>query len=204
MRIEIRRQAVHLSGIIFIFLAQFIGNIIFAYFFIIALAFLLWSLHIQKIEKRSAHLLKRLEHKFRDFALGFEREEAKPFSGAAWFFFSCGLTFLIFPLQVASAACMILAVGDAFSTLVGKTIGKRKIMGKKTLEGSIAFLLTGAIAAWLFVPLSVALIGTLVGTIAEMLFGHDILENANRRGLISDNLAVPLASAAVMFLSVVF
>jgi dolichol kinase len=203
MGVESRRQAVHLSGIIFVFLAQFIGSIITIYFFIIALVLLLWSAHIQIEERRSKSLIKRLEHRFREFAMRFERRNVMaPFTGAIWYFFSCGLTFLIFPLPVASAACMILSVGDAASTLVGKNVGRKKVIGKKTFEGFLAFFLTSVVAAWLFIPFQLAIIGSLTGAVAELLFGMEVLEHLAGKGIVNDNLAVPILSAIAIFFSI--
>jgi len=142
MDAETRRQAVHISGILFIFLAQFIGNIICLYFFAITITLLLWSIHIQRVAHHSKSIIEKIEKRFREFALTFERRKiAIPFAGAIWYFFSCGLVFFIFPLDIASAACIILSVGDAVSNLVGRTIGKIKTIGEKTVEGSLGFFL---------------------------------------------------------------
>jgi dolichol kinase len=204
MDLENRRQVIHLAGILFIFLAQFIGSIITLYFFIITLVLLFWSIHIQLEEKHSKNIVRRLEHKFRELAMKFERKHVKaPFTGAIWYFFSCGLVFLIFPLPIASAACIILAVGDAASTIVGKSFGKRTTIGTKTFEGSLAFLVLSLFFAWLFVPLQIAVIGSLTGMIIEMLFGLEHLEQKKEAGMIDDNFAVPIASAIVMFFALI-
>jgi len=204
MNVESRRQAVHISGILFIFLAQFMGSIITLYFFIVTLVLLFWSIHIRLEEKYSSNIVKRLEYKFREFAMKFEREHAKtPFAGAIWYFFSCGLVFLIFPLPVASAACIILAVGDAASTVIGKSLGKRRTLGTKTFEGSLAFLIVSLFFAWLFVPLQIAVIGSLTGMIVEMLFGLKHLEQRKEAGMLDDNFAVPVMSAIAMFFALV-
>lgn len=203
MKIEIRRQLVHISGIIFVFLAQYIGQIIVFYFFAVALTLLLYSQIILK-ELERANILTRLESKIRNFTMKFEREQIpRPFVGAIWFFFSLGLTFLVFPLPIASAAGFMLSIGDGLSTLVGKHFGRIKTIGQKTLEGTAALFL-GSLTAALFVPLPVAALGALAAAIAELMPEIAPLARLRNRGLLDDNLLVPLLGGAVVLLAIAF
>jgi len=160
------------------------------YFFILALFFLLYSEYVKREEKRLSNILKRMEHRFRDLTLKFERKEQlkNPFQGAFWFYFSCALTLLIFPFAIASAACSMLAVGDSFSTLFGLKFGRHKIRKNKTLEGSLACFLGSFAVGLFFVNPILSITGAMAASIAEL------------SPKINDNLTIPLVSGIVMFL----
>lgn len=115
----------------------------------------------------------------------FEREEnikRFPFKGAVWL--AIGVTFpiLFIPsdnFNVVCAIIMIAAVGDSFSTIVGKVYGKHKI-GGRTVEGAITFIISGFLGALIFVDPLLALILAFVGSVIELLAFFD------------DNLLIPL------------
>jgi glycerol-3-phosphate acyltransferase PlsY len=191
MRTELSRQLLHLSGLLFIILAQFIEKeITIVYFFILALFFLLYSEYIKREEKKLSNILNRLENRFRDFTLKFERREhlGNPFQGAFWFYLSCAVTLFIFPFHIASAACSMLAVGDSFSTLFGIKFGRHSIRKNKSLEGSLACFLGSLAVGLFFVNPVLALAGAASAAFAELSAG------------INDNLTIPVFSGGVMFL----
>lgn len=204
MKREIPRQFVHLSGLIFIIIAQFTGGLIVSFYCLfIALTFLLYSEFVRGEGKRLERFVRRLESRVRDFVSSFDRDNiARPFLGAFWFYLAFGLTLLVFPLGVASAACIILAVGDSLSTLTGRAWGRHRI-GGKTMEGALAFLVSSFLAASLFITLPLALIGALAGALAELLPELGFLKKLHVRGLIDDNLLIPLISGAVIWLLMV-
>ncbi len=199
MKTEIPRQLVHLSGLVFIALAQFTGGIIVSFYCLfIAFTFLAYSEYVRRAEDRLEMVIHRLESRIRNFVSRFDRKGiSRPFVGAFWFYLAFGIAFLIFPLGAASAACIILAVGDSLSTLTGRAWGMHRI-GGKSLEGSLAFLMSSFPAASLFVSPPVALAGALAGTLVELAPEAGFLKNLKGRGLLDDNLLIPLASGAVM------
>jgi len=189
IRMELSRQMVHLSGVVFIIMAQFIGReLAIVYLSMIALFFFIYSWYVRTQEKKLENLLGKMESKFRDLTLKLERKHVvNPFSGAMFFYIGCALTFFMIPsLAVASAACAMLAVGDALSTLAGKKFGKRKI-GAKTLEGSFACF-AGALAAGIFfVSPAIAVAGAVAATLAELV------------PRIDDNLVIPIVAGLAMY-----
>ena len=194
MHQEVRRQLIHLSGVLFILMAQFTGRAVaVAYFFLIAFTFLLYSFHVKSVEKRWEHFVHKVEAKLRDVTLGFERPHSMPFQGAFWFYIGCGLAFALFPLQVATAATIMLAVGDAFSTLVGVHVGKTRLLENKTLEGTVACFATAFIAGSFFIAPSIAFAGAVAAAAGELLPGL-----GKRRWYIDDNWIMPLLSGVVM------
>ncbi len=198
---EHKRQAVHLSGLLFVLLAHVVGSpLISAYFFMIALTFLAYSEYVHRESQRLSGMLSSMENRFRSFLTGFERPETRPFLGAFWFYAGCGLAFLAFPIGVASAGCAMLAVGDAVSTLVGKNLGSRKLVGKKTVEGSLSFFLSSLAIGAVFISLPVAAVGALAATAAELIPESNRLKGARKAGLVDDNYIIPIAACLVMSL----
>jgi phytol kinase len=101
-----------------------------------------------------------------------------------------------------AAAAMIWGFGDAAAALVGKALGRRRLLhraieGAKTIEGTAAMVAAGAIAAfvtllfyggapWWLSLAAAALVAPFAG----------IVELFSRKGM--DTLTVPLASAAAL------
>jgi len=188
MRFELARQAVHLSGLLFVIVAQFVRKeIAVTYFLLIALFFFVYSWYVRTQEKKIASLLGKLEARFRDFTLGFERKNANPFTGAMFFYLGCAIAFALFPLPFASAACAMLAIGDALSTVVGVNFGKHKICGK-TLEGTIACFFGSLVGGIFFVNIYLAVTGAFFASLAELV------------PKIDDNLTIPVFSGLAMLL----
>ncbi len=118
------------------------------------------------------------------------REEEKPaLMGATYFIFSTILTILLFPKSIAIASILILIVSDTAAALTGKGIGRIKIFGK-TLEGSLAFLVTSLLIVWAYPHLD-----RLSGSLAAL--GAALVEILPIR--INDNLSIPLVAGAIMF-----
>jgi dolichol kinase len=118
------------------------------------------------------------------------REEEKPtFMGSTYFLFSTILTILLFPKSVAIASLLILILADTSAALIGKEVGRVSIYGK-TLEGSLAFLLTSLLIVWIYPNLN-----RLSGSLGA--FGATIIEILPIK--INDNLTIPLVAGAIMF-----
>jgi len=202
MRNEILRQLVHMSGLFFIALALFIDKILVGVLFMLtALMFLLYSEYVSRCEKDHSTLLSKIECRMRDFAFMLERAEAKrPFAGAFWFYFGAGLAFLVFPLNAASAAGATLAISDSLSTIIGKRFGKRRIIGKKTLEGTMAFFVSAFFVCLLFFNPAGAAIGAAAASFAELLPEWKPVSRSRLSGLLDDNLLIPLIAGFVLTL----
>lgn len=199
---ELSRQVVHLSGILFVILLFYIpAGLVSLYSFVLSLGLLVYAAYLRLERNRLLRLLERIESPFRKALLHFEyRQEQSPmFAGAFWFFFSLGLAALIFPLPIAAAAMWMLSVGDVFSTLVGKGCGKRKVIGKKTLEGSLAMFFS-CLTAVIFLPILPVILGSVVAVLAELLPEYKGLQKPRTKGIIDDNLLIPLAAGIVMWL----
>jgi phytol kinase len=180
--LEVRRQLFHLvlGSIITIavwLLKPAYGNIIlaplaFAIMLLLALPRLAPNLVV------SNHLLTRFERK----------KDVKTFPYKGAIFYGIGIFFPIYLLQIniACIVILILSIGDAMSTLVGKFYGKIRI-GSKSIEGTIAFIVFSLIGNIVF--LIIAGRADLLGITVIMTTAGALLE---LQPVIDDNLAVPI------------
>ncbi len=131
------------------------------------------------------------------FLKTFDREEDMkkfPGKGALFFFLGSVTALYLYGVQIASAAILILAVGDSINLLVGKPFGRvvNPLDTKKMFEGSIAGFVAGFIVASLFVPLIYAIIASAVAMLVEMIDFKEMQVN--------DNILIPLFSGLVLWL----
>lgn len=91
--------------------------------------------------------------------------------GSTYLLIACLLTIHLFPKPVAVLALSFLILGDTVAAIVGKSIGRIRLLGGKTLEGSLAcFAVCFGLTLLLpDVPLPVGLVGALVATVFELL-----------------------------------
>ena len=119
--------------------------------------------------------------------------------GSSYFIFGALLSIIIFPKPVAIASLYVLIVCDATAAIVGTGWGKTRIF-KKSLEGSIAFFISGIVVV-LFVLQDKPLWGEAAmqnnlswGILAG--FGAAMVE-LFPTGL-DDNLTIPLVAGMIM------
>ncbi len=118
-------------------------------------------------------------------------------NGATWMCAAAAICAAVFPPTIAAAALALVMIGDAAAALVGRRMGRRRFpWSEKSLEGSLAFIVAGFLAALLIVQLgepqpgiAALTFGTLVGAIAEALPLP-----------LNDNLRVALLAGVAMWL----
>jgi dolichol kinase len=97
---------------------------------------------------------------------------------------------------VAAVAAGILGVGDPIAGLIGRRFGRIKLVNNRSLEGTLAFFVSGAVVAFallrafhpalgLGAALGIAALASLFGALAELF---------SRR--VDDNFSVPVSAAA--------
>jgi len=191
------RSLFHVSnGVFCLLLIQFfltptgliIGASIFASF--------AWSLEILRkifpsVNRWLLHVLAKIAHP----------HEAYEVNSATWF--GSGLVMLaVFSTPLyASVAVMVLALADPAAGYIGRRYGRTRLVGRRTLEGSLTFVVVGALVCywvfWAFYPqvaLSTVIVFSVVagvcGALAELFTGP-----------VDDNLSIPLAIAGSLALT---
>lgn len=202
-KLEISRQLIHLCGFLFVIVAQFTGGpFVGFYAFLVAIVLFLYSEIIVRQQRRFHTIFDRMESAVRDTLTKFERKDVqRPFTGAIWFFFSFGIIFYFFPMQpvnIASVLGLILSLGDSLSTLIGLKFGRHKIIGSKTWEGSLSFLIIAFLVSLIFLNPIMALITAIISMIVELLPETGSLVKYKRRGLIDDNILIPIITGLLL------
>ncbi|CDG66042.1 MAG: hypothetical protein PWQ15_1235 [Methanobacterium sp.] len=179
MKKELWRQLIHASGVFIVFLSYILPPKVLIILCVAILAFVILIFHLDH------------HHHIPFFSTIFriaKRDEDE--IGFIYFFIGIILTLSLFQFNmgIANAAILILLFGDSASTLIGRRWGKMRLsfQPKKTLEGSLAFLVVSLVVSLTQVPLVPALAGAIGGTITEAYSPID------------DNITIPLISALVM------
>lgn len=121
----------------------------------------------------------------------FLREQEKHgLIGSTYFIFGALLAIILFPKPVTIASLYILIICDAAAGIVGSGWGKTRIFAK-SLEGSIAFFVTGMIVI-LFTMRDNLLWGTLA------VLGAAVVELVPTG--FDDNLTIPVVAGAIMMI----
>ncbi len=111
-------------------------------------------------------------------------------TGATYLLFGSLICIILFPREIAVISILYVSVGDPTAFLIGKSIGKIKISGKKTIEGTLAFITSGFFVSLLIpgILIQYKLIASIVAGITEVVPIK-----------INDNLLIPILSGFVLF-----
>ena len=77
------------------------------------------------------------------------------FTGGTYYAFGILLAIVLFPKEVAMLSILIMIWCDTMAALIGKRYGKKKLIGDKSVMGSIAFLISGTLLIFVlqyFIP----------------------------------------------------
>jgi dolichol kinase len=182
---EIGRKAIHLFGLVVP-----LGMLV------VPTSITRWGLLAAFLASATIDLLRRGDSAL---AVGIRRllgpllrpHELSRFSGGTYILAAGALCHLLFTLPVAVAALISIVLGDTAAVFVGRYLGRVRIGGSKTLEGSLGFFAAAFLGIiWMDqLPMSVKVIGAAAAAAAEALPLP-----------LDDNLTVPLVAGAVMTL----
>jgi len=179
---ELYRKSIHIfSSIIPLFYVFFSKNLTLKILIPLALIFIM-----VEIIRFNINFINRIYIKIlRDII---RVQERKRFSGATYLLISSVLVILFYDKSIAVACLLFLTLSDSAAALFGKRFGKIKIYNK-TLEGSLAFLLSSLIIVYLIKSLNfiTGVSGAITATFVEFTLTN-----------IDDNLSIPIISGLVM------
>ncbi len=127
--------------------------------------------------------------------------EAHRVNSATWYAVAVLLMALCQQVVPAAIALVVLGIGDPAAAIIGRRFGRVRLVHGRSLEGTLAFVVTGALAAGTFVSLAHPELGlpmTAAASIAGAMFGA-LAELFSRR--IDDNFSVPLTAFVASYVT---
>ena len=121
--------------------------------------------------------------------------EAHRVNSATWYATALVILAVSFDVQCGVAGLAVLGLGDPMAALIGRRWGRTRLVNGRSLEGSLAFVFFGTIAAVLALSLWYAELGAgpiVLLSVVAAVFGA-VAELLTRR--IDDNLAIPVVGA---------
>ena len=127
-------------------------------------------------------------------------EEEKKLTGSSYALLGSVVVLCIFPKEVAAISILMLALGDPSSNFVGIKYGRDKLIGDKSLQGTIACFVVCSLISFLFLiffngqllferALIISLLGGAIGAFFEVV---PIFK-------INDNFTMPVCSGCGMW-----
>ena len=168
LKSELKRKAIHLASL----------SIPIAYYLSppswsriwekVLLASVILSLAVEVFRFNSPRIRSVFRHFFGELL---RNHEEASLLGSTYLLIAVLLTLHLFDKPVAVLALGFLILGDTVAAIVGKSIGKIRLLGGKTLEGSLACLAVcyGLTLLMPGIPFYVGLVGALTATLFELL-----------------------------------
>ena len=189
---EVLRKSIHLGSIVVPVAAAFVDRT--------TMVLVLASVAIFLIV---TDFMKLRHHRFKTMFLSIfgrmlrESEQSGAMTASTIIVTSSALTILIFRREIAVAVLVFVVLGDSAAALVGRHLGRIRLLGKRTVEGSMAMLLAclfassglmyaSAYLGWSLTVLSLV-VGSVVATIAELI-----------ELPLDDNLRIPILAGLAM------
>ncbi len=147
---------------------------------------------------KEENIIQRIIFKF--FGKIFRKYERSRFvfNGATWMLISATINILIFPKILTITAFYVLVISDACAALFGKRFGTTRFLNK-SLQGSIAFVISGAIViiavGFAFSAPLAFFISGFVGVVLA-----SVVEASSAFLRVDDNLGIPLTLSFVLWL----
>lgn len=109
-----------------------------------------------------------------DFKYLFKKSEEGKFSSMTLFLLASFSIFLVFPKEIAYLAFTFLVFGDIFSKIYGMKFGRKRIIGERTLEGSLSYF-SGSLGSgyilslFIGVDIGILIMGAVLASLTELL-----------------------------------
>jgi dolichol kinase len=189
--IEILRKLIHLSSLIYPILYLILDDKVVMLFIT---GTLLTVILIVEILRKRFIFINGLFCKYCGFSL--RNKERSGLTGGTFFMIGVFFTILFYSQSIAVLSMFILVISDTFASIVGLSFGRRKIVDNKTIEGSIAFLLSALIISCIGgIYFNLSLPNLMVASVFTT-----ILELLNKRIKIDDNILIPLGHGLIVSL----
>jgi len=211
LKAELKRKALHLSGLLIPLSYFYFGKDLTIIFIAIALiAFFIIEpfrtsrklgkdivegirpFITREIYEFLNESMERIDRRIREIA----REEENICIGAHVYFAIASLIVIIlFPMYIAIGAIAVATLGDAVAAIIGKSLGRHRFKNGKSVEGSSAFFIVALLLLLWILPMGytypyvlyASIIGAIIGTVVEF---YDFPPNDNFSNQIFISLAL--------------
>jgi dolichol kinase len=155
-------------------------------------AFVAAAWTMEAARRRSAAVNERLMRFFGPVAHPHERHRV---NSSTWYVTALLALALLAPRRAAEIGVVVLAVADPVAGLVGRRFGRTRLRAERSLEGTLAFVAAGVLAALAWIAASHALpwSSAVALSVAAAAAGA-LAELASTR--LDDNFTIPIAAAA--------
>ena len=125
------------------------------------------------------------------------RQELHNLSSMSWLFLGNFIIMFLFPPEIVTLSLLILAIGDPVCNIIGIKYGKDKLIGSKSLQGSLAgFIACSIVSAAYFKVMDImtsklllaSVLSGFIGALAEVI-PIDI----------DDNFVIPVVTAILLW-----
>ncbi|MCX4246901.1 diacylglycerol/polyprenol kinase family protein [Paraliomyxa miuraensis] len=156
-------------------------------------AFAAWAWTMEGLRRISSRANAAMMTFFRPIAHEQERDRV---NSATWYMTALVLLALTFSPLLCATAVAVLGFADPLAGLVGRRMGRIRLINGRSLEGTLTFVIVGTLAARAAMLLCETTAGpsTLWGTAFVAALTGGLAELFSRR--IDDNLSIPLTAAA--------
>ena len=182
--VHLARKATHVSGILLMVIVHALAPlwVTWACLLFIGLPLVIFDFVRLRNEKLNLFTAKVLGGIMR-------RKELHRLSGTTYLFFGTAVILLIFPKDIVTLSLLFLAFGDPLASFVGVKYGHNKILGKKSLQGSLAAFFICTLIAVLFFfyknllvdhLIVASILAGIIGSLSELLPVWDIDDNCTQ------------------------
>ncbi len=191
LKAEITRKSLHVSSLWMVVVIYFVDKETAISLFTGLLCLFFFAEYLRMTHKKTALLATKI---FGDIMRPHEKQagfKLSALSGSFYFLLAVLLSVFIFPKEIAIASIIIMILADTLAAIVGKSLGKHKILDK-TLEGCLAFLMTSIIILYYYGQLTYYEIGltALLLTLIELI---------SNKFSINDNLSITLCAGSLIW-----
>ncbi|MBO8175168.1 MAG: phosphatidate cytidylyltransferase [Thermococcus sp.] len=176
MKSELKRKALHLTGLTVPLMYLIFGRRITLIFVALTLVTFLVLEPFRIVEhlrdgvkeKLGLYVDREIIKKVEKEIEVITREHEKRSIGAHIYFALAALIIVyFFPEDIAIGSIAVATLGDAIAAIIGKPFGKHRFKNGKSIEGSLAYFVTALLILIPLIDIPHAIVGALAGTLAE-------------------------------------
>lgn len=190
--LHLQRKLFHMSGIMvaYLLLNYLSEQSCWIVYLLVGVPFMAWDFARIQVKSFNELTLKYFSRLLRD-------TEKDNLSGITFFILGLGITFFLFPKVVVMLAVLFVAIGDPVASFFGLLYGQDKLIGNKSLQGSLAaFVFCSAVAYIFFSTKSIMLDHIILVSFLSGFIGA--LSELFPVARLDDNLTQPLISSSLL------